>query len=72
VLEIKAVAVLAQEHEAQVLNYLNATGFKLGLLVNFGHYPKLEWKRLVNTRRAAEVLPLEAVGGVCHSRLSRV
>ena len=72
VLEIKAVAALAQEHEAQVLNYLNATGFKLGLLVNFGHYPKLEWKRLVNTRQAAEVPLPAAGGGVFHSRLSRV
>jgi hypothetical protein len=35
---------------AQVINYLNATGMKLGLLVNFGHYPKLEWERIVSTR----------------------
>ncbi len=47
VLELKAVDRLADEHRAQVLNYLNATGFKLGLLVNFGHYPKLEWERIV-------------------------
>ena len=32
------------------LIYLNATGFKLGWLVNFGHHPKLEWERMVNTR----------------------
>jgi len=50
ILEIKAVSQLADEHRAQVLNYLNATGYKLGLLVNFGHYPKLEWERIVNTR----------------------
>ena len=50
ILEIKAVAQLADEHRAQVINYLNATGFKLGLLVNFGHYPKIEWERLVNTK----------------------
>ena len=49
IMEIKAVAQLADEHRAQVINYLHATGFKLGLLVNFGHYPKLEWERLVNT-----------------------
>jgi hypothetical protein len=30
-----------------VLNYLNATGARLGLLVNFGHSPKLEWERIV-------------------------
>ena len=49
ILEIKAVSALADEHRAQVLNYLNATGFKLGLLVNFGHYPKVEWERIANT-----------------------
>jgi GxxExxY protein len=49
-LELKAVSNLVDEHRAQVLNYLSATGFKLGLLVNFGHYPKLEWERLANTR----------------------
>jgi GxxExxY protein len=49
ILEIKAVSVLADEHRAQLLNYLlNATGYKLGLLVNFGHHGKLEWERIVN------------------------
>jgi len=47
ILEIKAVSALADEHRAQLLNYLGATGCKLGLLVNFGHYPKLEYERLV-------------------------
>ncbi len=51
ILEIKAVSVLADEHRAQVINYLNATGLKLGLLVNFGQFPKLEWERLANTRQ---------------------
>ena len=50
VVELKAVTELADEHRAQVQNYLKATGFQLGLLVNFGHYPKLEWERIVNTR----------------------
>ena len=45
--ELKAVSELADEHHAQVLNYLHATGFRLGLLVNFGHYPKLQWERIV-------------------------
>ena len=63
VLEIKAVAGLASEHEAQVLNYLNATGLKLGVLVNFGHYPKLEWKRIVNTRPAGKMAAREASSG---------
>lgn len=47
IVELKAVSRLAEEHRAQVLNYLSATGFQLGLLVNFGHYPKLEWERIV-------------------------
>jgi GxxExxY protein len=51
VLELKAVAQLVDEHRAQVLNYLKATGFKPGLLVNFGHYPKLEWERIVSTAK---------------------
>ena len=47
IFEIKAVSALADEHRAQVLNYLSASGCKLGLLVNFGHYPKLEYERLL-------------------------
>lgn len=50
IVELKAVSALADEHRAQVINYLNATGYKLGLLVNFGHYPKLECERIVHTR----------------------
>ena len=49
ILELKAVTLLADEHRAQVINYLKATGYKLGLLVNFGHYPRLDWERLANT-----------------------
>lgn len=45
IIEIKAVKELAPEHEAQLLNYLKATGMKLGLLVNFGSYPKATIKR---------------------------
>ena len=47
ILEIKALSALADEHRAQVHNYLKATGHKLGLLVNFGHYPKLDYERIV-------------------------
>ena len=50
ILELKAVKDLSDEHRAQVQNYLKATGFRLGLLVNFGHYPKLQVERIVNTR----------------------
>ena len=51
IIEIKAVSALADEHRAQVLNYLSATDFQLGLLVNFGHYPKIQYERLANTSR---------------------
>ncbi len=47
ILEIKAVSKLADEHRAQVHNYLKATGFQIGLLVNFGHYPKAEHERII-------------------------
>lgn len=48
IVEIKAVKELTKEHQAQVINYLKATDMKLGLLVNFGSYPKVEIKRLIN------------------------
>lgn len=47
IVEIKAVRELADEHRAQVLNYLKATGLKVGVLLNFGHHPGLQWERLV-------------------------
>lgn len=47
ILEIKAVKAIDDVHRAQVMNYLKATGKKVGLLVNFGHHPKAEFERLV-------------------------
>ncbi len=47
IVELKAVSELIDEHRAQVHNYLKATGYKLGLLVNFGNYPKLYYERIV-------------------------
>ncbi|MBW1766359.1 MAG: GxxExxY protein [Deltaproteobacteria bacterium] len=46
VIELKSVDALQKVHEAQLLNYLRATGYKIGLLVNF-KYPKAEIKRFV-------------------------
>ncbi len=48
IVELKAVRALADEHRAQLFNYLKATKIKLGLLVNFGGHPKLEYERIVN------------------------
>lgn len=45
--ELKAVSKLADEHRAQIQNYLNATGHRVGLLVNFGHFPKVEHERFI-------------------------
>lgn len=50
IVEIKALSDLVEANKSQTLNYLNATDFDLALLVNFGHYPKLEHKRIANTR----------------------
>jgi len=50
IVELKALPHVLDEHRAQLLNYLHATGFELGLLVNFGHYPKLEYERIAKTR----------------------
>jgi GxxExxY protein len=50
IVELKAVSSLTDEHRAQLLNYLHATGFELGLLVNFGHYPGLEYERIAKTQ----------------------
>jgi GxxExxY protein len=50
IVELKAVKEVIDDHRAQVHNYLKATGYQLGLLVNFGHFPKLEVERIVNTR----------------------
>ena len=46
IVELKAVRQIAPEHQAQLLNYLKATNMKLGLLVNFGSYPKADIVRL--------------------------
>ena len=50
IVELKALPHLLDEHRAQLLNYLHAAGFELGLLVNFGHYPKLEYERIAKTQ----------------------
>ena len=55
VVELKCCASLLPEHQAQVINYLKASGTPVGLLVNFGHQ-KLEYKRLHHPDKWAEKL----------------
>ena len=47
IVELKAVSCLDDSHRAQVYNYLHATGFKLGQLLNFGSSDELEKERIV-------------------------
>jgi GxxExxY protein len=47
IIELKAVSKINNQHKAQLINYLAATGYKLGLLVNFNSYPKSEIVRLI-------------------------
>ncbi len=47
ILKIKAVSALADEHRAQVHNYLKATGCRIGLLAKFGHFPLVEHERII-------------------------
>jgi len=49
IVELKAVKAIAPEHQAQIINYLNATGTQVGLLINFGN-PKLEFKRFTRSK----------------------
>jgi GxxExxY protein len=49
--EIKALDRLRGREEAQLLNYLKATGMEVGVLINFGAPGGLEWKRMVLTKK---------------------
>ena len=53
IVELKALSKLSGTEEAQLLNYLRATGLEVGVLINFGSSPRLEWKRFVLSQRAS-------------------
>lgn len=55
IVEVKSVTNLIDEHRAQTFNYLCATRFELALLVNFGHYPKVEYQRFVKSRDTSNI-----------------
>ena len=47
VVELKAVAELCSEHEAQLFNYMRIARQPVGYLINFGHKGELEWRRFI-------------------------
>ncbi len=47
IVELKALDRLSGNETAQILNYLKATGFQVGVLINFGSHGQIEWKRFV-------------------------
>ena len=55
IIELKAATALTPEHEAQILNYLKATGKTVGYLVNFGSKDKLQWKRFIRTPKLVNI-----------------
>lgn len=59
IVELKAARALADEHEAQLLNYLRATPYEVGLLLNFGPKPQFIRKAFDNIRKTTTWLPNE-------------
>jgi GxxExxY protein len=55
ILELKCVSRLSGTEQAQIINYLKATGLQLGLLINFGSTGILDWKRFVNTQTSKSI-----------------
>jgi GxxExxY protein len=53
IVELKAVERLLSEHEAQLLNYLKATPYEVGLLLNFGPKPEIKRKAFDNSRKGS-------------------
>jgi GxxExxY protein len=53
IVELKAVKRLLSEHEAQLLNYLKATPYEVGLLLNFGPKPEIRRRAFDNSRKGS-------------------
>ncbi|QEG35675.1 GxxExxY protein [Bythopirellula goksoeyrii] len=53
IVKVKATSQLLDHNTAQTLNYLHATKLPLGLLANFGHHPKLQYKRIALTKKSS-------------------
>ncbi len=51
IVELKVLEKLTSREESQLINYLKAAKLQVGLLLNFGSYPKLEYKRIVLQKR---------------------
>jgi len=54
IVELKAAQALTREHEAQLLNYLRATPYEVGLLLNFGPKPEFRRKVFNNDRKLTQ------------------
>lgn len=50
IVEIKAVSKIVDEYRSQVINYLSAAQLPLGLIINFGHQPRVEHERIAYTK----------------------
>ncbi len=58
IVEIKAVSNISEDFRSKMLSYLHTTKYQLGILVNFGHFPNLEYERFALTQSREDFQPL--------------